>query len=243
MATLPPALAQRLHAATLGGTATIDIQHRLEGGRTNASFLVECDGMPGVLRFDTPAAQLPGVDRAREARIQALAAAADLAPAVIARDHALGITLFEYLPGPTLCQLAERVDPAAVAAMMRRVHALPATGPAFDYLGHLGALGVDVQAPDIEAALAELQAQEDVCTVHHDPTPANVLKTAGGLKLIDWEYAANGYAALDWAALVEARLVTATTIVDRDICAGTLAAAQVLYRAMCSAWETHRWSG
>ena len=49
-------------------------------------------------------------------------------------------------------------------------------------------------------ALVEAECAIGVC--HHDATPANIVFSAGGPLLLDWEYAALGRPVLDWATLV-----------------------------------------
>lgn len=234
---LSASLRQRLDASGLPDAGAWQIVKAFSGGRSNQSFLVQYQGLPKVLRFDAPDADNFGIDRAREARMQTTAAAVGIAPALLARYPKAGLTLFEYVPGQTLATMAHSISPETIVELLRRVHALPFTEPAFDYAAHLTQLGLDPQHEPQRTALQWLAAAQTRCVVHHDPIAANFVQTADGLRLLDWEYASVGFPALDWAAVVAESLVPAALVSDKELSPAALDAALTLYRSLCMAWE------
>jgi len=114
--------------------AFADVRHRpLEGGVNRRSFLVELGAARWVLRLPMPgAAGL--LDVATEAVAMRAAAAAGLAPAVVAVDAANGSLLTEYRHGADAWTAANAREPANVARaarLLRALHAVDAPIPAY----------------------------------------------------------------------------------------------------------------
>lgn len=227
----------------LGLAARPRIVRRLEGGSTNRCWELTAGGRRLVLRLGPADTPPYGLDRAAELRALAAAGPAGLAPAVLWHDAAGDRTVFDYVHGRRLS--SGDTDAAASAQLLdtlARVHALDARVPARCYGDYyLGCLrrarGAGSLPADLAERLARLAETEPVRLVHHDPGPGNVVFTESGAVLLDWEYAAAGWPAFDYAVLVvdwamPAEAVTAasgvSTVALEDAC--------TLYRALCGWW-------
>lgn len=194
----------------LPGFGDAVIVSRLEGGVASRSYRVSHGQEILVLRIDTPEAARLGLDRRREHAVIEAVAAAGLGIAAIHCDPASGVLLRRWLPGRpwTREDLGQPRNLERLAAVLRRLHGVPFSGPRFDplaaaaryaeqlggeeALGHLRRLaGLHAQLPAVEPVLC-----------HNDLVCDNVLQ-AGGPVLIDWEYAAPGDPFFDLAVVVE----------------------------------------
>jgi thiamine kinase-like enzyme len=192
----------------------------LEGGIKKRSYLVSSDDMQWVLRL--PAAGADALlDLATEAAVMRAAAAAGLAPDVVAVDVEAGILLTDYRAGARAWSAVDARRPRNVeraAALLRDLHGLDAVAPPFGAeriaRGYLAALSAGV-----DARLARFDTREQAwvdelleraryydathaATVlcHNDLVAANVLDD-GRLVLVDFEYAVRAAPVLDLAGL------------------------------------------
>jgi thiamine kinase len=229
------------------------VVRELMDGRTNRSYLIEADGQRWVLRLNAPNSRRLGIDRHREATILTAAATAGIAPTVAycAAEHGLLIT--EFIDGRPLLREALH-DPASVArllSLIRRVHAIKVELPVIDFYAHAERYWqrlIDERFEPPNALLRErrsvteqrdarLDVVDEVGLCHCDPTPKNVIERDGRLYLFDWEYAARGWSAFDYAAIaIEwdmplARLQETTGLDQRQ-----LRYAAALYRYTCRLW-------
>jgi thiamine kinase-like enzyme len=124
--------------AALGRVLDVGVVRRatfwaLEGGVKRRSYLVSADGRQWVLRLPAPGADaLLGLDT--EARVMRAAAAAGLAPEVVAVDASAGLLLTDYREAarawtPTDARRPRNVERAA--ALLRALHAVRVDAPAF----------------------------------------------------------------------------------------------------------------
>ena len=101
-----------------------EVSH-LHAGRTNQNFLIrDLDRRYfGRVGNDVPE---HGISRSAERRCQALAAEAGIAPRIVFAED--GLLVIEYVDGATLDIAAgcAQATMAAIAATVRRLHALPA---------------------------------------------------------------------------------------------------------------------
>ena len=133
----PPDALARVPGAGPGGQ-NVHAVVRLAGGSVNDSWLVDTDDGRYVLRIQGPAWRSPGVDRRREQEAQRLAAAAGLAPAVIAQspEGDVRVCAIEALgrigPGaaPATAALIQRLDDTCPAVRSAAARALGQIGPA-----------------------------------------------------------------------------------------------------------------
>jgi len=193
--------ARAVLGAVIGNGGARDPLIRL-GGLTNRVF--QCGAV--VLR-------LPGegtgsyIDRSAEAVAARAAAAAGVAPAVLAVDPASGVMITRFLEATTtMTPKTLRARPGAVVRAGRALGRLHRSGAQFAsrfelfamierYLGLLA--GQDVQLPPgYHAVLAAAKAVREVLEAHPaalapchcDPLCENFLDTGTRMWLVDWEY-------------------------------------------------------
>lgn len=186
----------------------------LAGGTHRRSWLVTfADGRRAVLRTPTGYSNAL-LDVAAEARAVTAAAAAGLAPAVVAVDTESGILLTEYRPGTRwdAPDVHRAANLARLTALLRALHALPTELPVFAAeriaARYLAAVPRDVQEPraaqwgDELLLLARRYDERYAPTAfcHNDLVAANVLDD-GELALVDFEYAVRADPLLDLANL------------------------------------------
>ena len=222
----------------------------IDGGQTNAAWLVCAGKRRGVLKIDREPRPFPFRSRSAEAEVQRRAAARGLANDVLfATDTVL---LTEYQSGRVLdaADLREPATLASVAALLRSVHAMRPCGAAFDALraGELyAATARQVSARRADESLATLraigQAASAVCC-HNDVVVGNLLD-ARGLRLLDWEYAADNDPLFDVATVAEHHgldrsatdsLLDAYGASDRE----AFEAQRARYRALYWLWRASR---
>jgi aminoglycoside phosphotransferase (APT) family kinase protein len=187
----------------------------LGGGLNVRSYLVAAGERRHVLRLPVANA-VAWLDLATEVRAMKAAAAADLAPRVIAADLAAGLLLTDYGATAWTPELARR--PAAVtrvARLLRTLHRVGVELPVYSVSGfattYLAALRGERTRPSSAeeerwaGELATLGAEFDsehppTAFCHNDLAAANILADAAAARLIDFEYAGRGAPLLDLAS-------------------------------------------
>lgn len=192
-------------------------QIRALGGGLNArSFLVVAGERRHVLRLPV-AGSVAWLDLATEARAMRAAAAADLAPAVIAVDAEAGLLLTDYR---MMLWVPDLVRQPAVVTMivrlLRALHRLPVELPVYSvegftssYLAALAASNVSSLGAEEGRWAAELvtlgrdfdATHSPTAFCHNDLVAANILVDGAAARLIDFEYAGRGAPLLDLASL------------------------------------------
>lgn len=183
----------------------------MPGGLTNRVYRLRADGRQCVLRLDAGehAAMVP--DRDCEVGIMETAASAGLAPAILFADPDAGILVTEYLEGRVWqnADLESTRNLEALAELLRRVHALPACGrrmkledAADNYLKRLDRREtLRAFAETCVSIIADSREPDSTSCCHNDIVAPNVIQ-AGGLRLIDWEYACDNDPLFDLASLI-----------------------------------------
>lgn len=229
----------------------------LHGGLTNRTWLVEKSGNKAVLKIDEEPRSAPYNSRPDEARIQAIAANSGLANRVLYFDDQAIMT--EYASGSVWqASCFEREgNIERIAAVLRRLHALPLTGRSFDskvaagrYLEQINNADGDLVAHCTEV-IDRMRLPHNLCCCHNDLVAANVI-AAPALKFLDWEYACDNDPFFDLATIVEHheltediafRLLDAYFDGDGKRWREKLLEQQVLYRALCWLWLASRPDG
>jgi thiamine kinase-like enzyme len=204
----------------------------LDGGITNENHRVEIDGEAFVVRVGGRDTDLLGIDRHREWMTARAVARLGLGPEVLFGLPEAGVLVTRWVAGRTLD--AEGVQAPGVmtrvAAVIRRIHAVPPVDGAFSpfraaeaytEVARRRAVALPPGLDDwlalgrrIETALAPAAAT--LC--HNDLLPANLIDDGHVIRVLDWEYAAMGDPFFDLANLAanaeldadaEERLVTA----------------------------------
>ncbi|HEY2715943.1 MAG TPA: phosphotransferase [Solirubrobacterales bacterium] len=188
----------------------------LDGGLTNHNYRARFGGREVVLRLPGVRTELLGSNRGAEREASARAAAAGVAPALLASLEDPPCLVFEFVAGETMS--AERLRRpeaiAAVAAALRALHGCEPIAAGFDsfrlvedYARATREHGGEVPAAYEEAAAAAARIEatlsgraEGPVLCHDDLLAANFIGLpGGGFKLVDWEYAGTGYRYFDLA--------------------------------------------
>jgi thiamine kinase-like enzyme len=202
---LPAHIVERLEAE-LGpaeGEAAV-----LGGGITNHNFRARFGGREVVVRLPGNDTELLGSDRSGEREANSLAAAAGVAPEVVAALADPVVLVTAFVEGPTM-EAADLRAPGVLAEVgetLRTVHACGTIGARFDafrlvedYAAATRARGGTVpdayerahaMAARIEAAPALADGAAVLC--HDDLLPANFIASPAGIRIVDWEYAGMG---------------------------------------------------
>jgi thiamine kinase-like enzyme len=189
-------LEQRLGAITAGPAV-------LDGGITNRNYRVSFAGRDCVVRLPGKDTSLLGISREAEQQANRRAAALGLAPEVVAADEDCLVTAFvDGKPADA--------TPEAVARVLRIFHDSGTQLPVRFWVPDLleeyarivaargGALPPQyATARAVARRVAEALPLTDPVPSHNDLLPANVLGTADGVMLVDWEYAGMGHRMFD----------------------------------------------
>jgi thiamine kinase len=172
----------------------------------NLTYRVIRGGRCYSLRVPAPHGEGLGLDRAWECRVLDRAAAAGVAPPIERCEPREGILVARWVDGATLTrrEVREAHNLEAVAALMRRIHALPSPEaprrmtPA-DWVSYYrsaldrgaGGRWSAALAAGLALRLAALAAAPGVpaALCHSDLHVANLKVGAAGIILLDWEYA------------------------------------------------------
>jgi aminoglycoside phosphotransferase (APT) family kinase protein len=192
-------------------------QIRALGGGLNArSYLIVAGERRHVLRLPVQGSGA-WLDLAAEARAMRAAAAADLAPAVIAVDVEAGLLLTDYrmmLWSPDL--LRQPAVLTMIVRLLRALHRLPVDLPVYSvekftssYLAALASSNVRALSAEEGRWATELMtlgrdfdaAHSPTAFCHNDLVAANILVDGAAARLIDFEYAGLGAPLLDLASL------------------------------------------
>ena len=202
---LPAATTERL----TGALGDLDGEPApLEGGITNRNFRARFGADEVVVRLPGKDTALLGIDRRAEAEANRCAAAAGVAPEVLAHLEEPPCLVTRFLDGRPV-EASELREPGRlreVAAALRAVHGCPPIEASFspfriveEYAERARARGgtppealvaAGAAAARIEAALGHRPQPSVLC--HNDLLTANFLATADGLRVVDWEYAGMG---------------------------------------------------
>lgn len=192
-------------------------QIRALGGGLNArSYLIVAGERRHVLRLPV-AGSVAWLDLAAEARAMRAAAAADLAPAVIAVDVEAGLLLTDYRMMLWSTDLLRQ--PAVltlIVRLLRTLHRLSVDLPVYSvqrftssYLAALASSNVRTLSAEEGRWATELMtlgrdfdaAHSPTAFCHNDLVAANILVDGAAARLIDFEYAGLGAPLLDLASL------------------------------------------
>jgi thiamine kinase len=188
---------------------------RLAGGSVNRSYSVFTPAGRFVLRLSQgPDAWLTS-DRSVERELQRVASAAGVAPRIIDADSHDRWLVCEYVTG-RLWMEPDFANPERLARLgdsLRRLHELPPPDVGrFDLLkalaGYLQRVGPEADHLgnylDWAAAAWRVSGADDrpLAILHHDLHGSNLIETAKGLVLIDWECAAVSDPLLDVACIL-----------------------------------------
>jgi thiamine kinase-like enzyme len=180
----------------------------LGGGITNHNFRARFGGREVVVRLPGNDTELLGSDRSGEREANSLAAAAGVAPEVVAAFDDPVVLVTAFIEGPTM-EAAGLREPAVLAATgqaLRTIHGCGRIGASFDafrlvedYADVTRSRGGEVSAAyerahTVAARIEATPALSDGAPVlcHDDLLPANFIASPDGIRIVDWEYAGMG---------------------------------------------------
>ncbi len=202
---LPAHIVERLEAqiGAAEGEPTV-----LGGGITNHNFRARFGGREVVVRLPGNDTELLGSDRSAEREASSLAAAAGVAPELVAALEDPVVLVTAFVEGPTMeaADLREAAALAEAGGALRTIHGCGEIGARFDafclvedYAAATLTRGGEVPdaygraravAARIEAAPALADGAPVLC--HNDCLPANFIASPDGIRVVDWEYAGMG---------------------------------------------------
>jgi len=236
---------------------------RLRGGTVNEVWRIDTPQGRFVLRLDGASWRRPGVERSRERALHQRAAAAGLAPPLVAARPRLGVLVTEFLDG-RIWSARQCRSPACLARLGERLaqlHALAAPPiPRFNPLavGRAYAALVPRRAGTrsdprpvlerLERVVLKLHRGSSASSiVHGDLVHTNILE-GSALWLLDWEYAQVAEPLFDVACLFAyyaptargARRLLSAAGLASDAAGGRLEQAIFVYRALNWLWYRAR---
>jgi thiamine kinase-like enzyme len=180
----------------------------LPGGLTNRVWLLEKGARKAVLKIDEETRVPPYNSRLAESEVQSAAAKSGLANEVLFVDHR--IYLSEYVEGsiwdPSDLNQEGKIE--QLAAALRRLHALPRSGRAFNALGAAKQYVQAIHNPDKElvslclGVIRKTRLPNYLCCCHNDLVAENIIATPA-LRFLDWEFACDNDPMFDLATIVE----------------------------------------
>jgi thiamine kinase len=238
----------------------------LTGGSVNDLWRVGTSCGEFALRLDGAAWRRPGVDRGRERLVHEAAAAAGIAPRIVAVSPLADAWVFEFRAGRrwTPEDYGDAAQLLRWSARVVQLHRLPvpaALSAAFapgqlarDYAAQAHGRGVDLPATQLDIAFTAVAQAQTVLDraaqphvlVHGDATAGNVVDD-GALWLIDWEYAQLADPVFDLAVVLtyypgaaahRERLIAAAELGEGA--AERLAAAETIHTQLSWLWYAAR---
>jgi thiamine kinase-like enzyme len=181
----------------------------LEGGITNRNYVARLGGTEYVIRLPGKDTGLLEIDREAEREANEAAARAGVGPEVAAMLEDPPCLVTRFIEGEAMSaeELREPAALAQVGALLRALHEsgerVASSFSSFriveTYAGRARERGAEVPAAyertqataaRIERALAAAGAAPVLC--HDDLLAANFLRSADGIRIVDWEYAGMG---------------------------------------------------
>jgi aminoglycoside phosphotransferase (APT) family kinase protein len=180
----------------------------LGGGITNHNFRARFGGREVVVRLPGNDTELLGSDRSGEREATALAAAAGVAPELVAALDDPVVLVTAFVAGPTM-EVGDLREPRALAevgAALRTIHGCGRIGTRFDafrlvedYAATTRSRGGEVPEAyeQARAVAARIEAApafggEGAVLCHDDLLAANFIASPAGIRIVDWEYAGMG---------------------------------------------------
>lgn len=228
----------------------------LQGGLSNRGWLLHKDNRRAVLKIDEHPREAPLNTREQEAIVQAAAADAGIANAVLFEGDGLFLTAYADGEVWSAASFEQDRNLELLATALRRVHALPLTGRKFDAMcaaqTYASVIGFEedlvAHCVAIVDAVNAAGLPGELCLCHNDLVAENILATPE-IRFLDWEYACDNDPLFDLATVVEhhelderqaAQLLDAYFDGADDAHFVALRQQQRLYRALLWLWLAAR---
>lgn len=185
---------------------------QLQGGLTNTSFLIAAGSNRAVLRINNPEAEQLGVNRQTEIAVLNKLQSTNLVPKLyfstdsyLVSEYINGVVLDDHKASdPSIKRhieqalgIIQKLDCSDLAVRNYEIYLR-------EYCNQISARYLDKTTRQSVLQLAsDIDAQEwDPVLCHHDLIPENIIMSARGLILIDWEYASAGHPQFDYLRLI-----------------------------------------
>jgi thiamine kinase len=227
-----------------------DLISRLSSGLTNCSYLIEANKQKYVLRINASNSDALGIGRQREKVIIEKASDSELAPAILYCSVEHQILITEYVDGQKwqALDLQDKRKKLLLTDRLEQIHSLKLETSSFNYYEHAenywqnlldkNSSVTEELSREREVILSKIKDHSTsniIC--HHDPNPNNILINSDQLFFIDWEYAAPGWPALDYAALSVEWAISITQLnLPRYIEVDEVLEAIEFYNYLCKLW-------
>ncbi len=185
----------------------------IEGGLTNRSYCIITRKERFVLRLNAPNSEAMALDRNHECEVLSAAETAGIGPDVVRCLPDQGLLVTRWIEGRrwSLTDIGKSQNIARLAARLRDIHALPATGKPFDPVASMQTYARIIQVAGISLPPQAHSLRERVESLgpdnirathlcHNDIVHTNIID-GGRLRVVDWEYAAMGDPMFDLATV------------------------------------------
>jgi thiamine kinase len=230
---------------------TPKIIRQLSRGQTNQVWLIESQGSRFALRVGSHQRESMGINRSQEHVIMQAASAAGLAPSILYMSAEPDILITEYIDGEHCgqAQVESESFRNRLFDILHQIHSIKIDLPTFNYESHLSHYWHELDRLEVkvdDALLAEKDTMlvlaseapqyQSIC--HHDLIPDNLIFTSDNIIVIDWEYAAYGWPAFDFATLsVEWGIEIEKLTLPAQITQQDIINARALYVHLCLLWR------
>ena len=183
-------------------------------GKVNKSFLFYDDNKEKkyILRINSNKAKLFNINRKHEALILKSVSEAGIAPKLVFSDPNYNFLITEFLEGSFFSKdKITKNDLNLIKQLINKYQKINIDLPKFNYYQHVKKYEEVIfkqlkSTKDLRKILdnfypllEEFQNQDwSPVLCHHDLNPSNIIKTAKGIKIIDWEFAGNGFSNFDY---------------------------------------------
>ncbi len=186
----------------------------LKQGKTNKSYLLDFTNFRLVLRINADNSSDLGINRVNEEIILNALNDISVSPNIIYCDESYKYLIYEYVEGSSLdIKKITKKDKKILTNLILRYQCVDINLPKFDYYSYLSKY-LDLlkkqnnikkfDSKKLESFFNDLEKfqKEDWIPrlVHHDLV-TNIIKTNNSFKILDWEYAGNGFASFDYQSL------------------------------------------
>lgn len=185
----------------------------LLGGANNRNFIVECDAGKYALRVANAHADRLAVDRSSALQAQQDAAAAGIAPQVLAWQLPEGHQLSEFCEGAVLSpeNLHDDAVLREVGRCLAELHTAPTTCRSFSPFEDIRSWTavavqdeIELSSEHLDLVDAAYKVEELVASLplpvvfcHNDTVPQNFIRGAERISIVDWDYAGKGLACFE----------------------------------------------
>ena len=178
----------------------------LINGKTNDSYLLDFKKFKLVLRLNNKNSLNLGINRQNESLILLSLDKKNIVPNLVYMDNTYEFIIYEYIEGIELdLRKTDTEDRNKLLSLIESYQDIKIDLPKFNYFNHVSLYWKkikeikyisDSRENKMEAFLANLsdfqKSNWPTLLTHHD-LKENILVTDNGYKIIDWEYAGNGF--------------------------------------------------